>query len=390
MLEYLKTFPQMFPVSIYYNTNAMIQHRPPAPTSEEPARIVGIEAVLKGSSIRSALQQFAKDPTVAPSIPVRNGSIWSSCRIVEVAEPILDAEVAEEYGAKAVRNAIFKTPYSSPQIDAQCPDIYWAAGTWTAAKTAAAAAITAAEATLLPRVEHAFCIVRPPGHHCFSMPSGFCFLNNVVLAARPLLHAGKKVAILDWDYHFGDGTANALWNEESVMFVSLHAEKTRSGFPTYPANTARDMKGDGLRKRSKGRSFNVQWLVDDADDAAYAYAFQHLILPALRQFAPDVILVSAGYDAIHGDALAGMNLSPQAFGFMARSLTTLGVPIVAVLEGGYDVQLLASGVANTILGLQHSTEFDSFVIWLQQEPAKIHKDVVDTIADLVLNGSIRS
>ncbi len=367
----------------------MIQHRPPSPTSEEPARIVGIEAVLKGSSIRAALQQLAKDPTVAPSIPIRAGSIWSSCRIVEVADPILDAEVAEEYGAKAVRNALFKTPYSVPHVDPNCGDIYWAPGTWVAAKTAAAAAIAAAE-TSIQTGEHAFCIIRPPGHHCFSMPSGFCFLNNVVLATRPLLRAGKKVAILDWDYHFGDGTANAVWNEESVMFVSLHAEKTRSGFPTYPANNARDMKGDGLRKRSNGRSFNVQWPVDDADDAAYAYAFRHLILPALQQFAPDVILISAGYDAIRGDALAGMNLSPQAFGFMARTLSTLSVPVVAVLEGGYDVQMLAAGVANTILGLQHSPEFDSFISWLQQEPANIHKDVVDTVANLVLNESTRS
>lgn len=374
----------MYPIAIYYNTKAMIQHRPPSPTSEEPARIVGIEAVLKGSSIRAALQQLAKDPTVAPNIPVRTGSIWSFCRIVEVFDAILDADVAEEYGTKAVSNAQYKTPYSSPQVDPNCSDIYWAPGTWMAAKTASAAAIAAAKATL-HHLEHAFCIVRPPGHHCFAMPSGFCFLNNVVMAARTLLNAGKKVAILDWDYHFGDGTANALWNEDSVMFVSLHAEMTRSGFPTYPVNNSRDMKGDGLRKRSQGRSFNVQWPIDDADDAAYAYAFRRLILPAFQQFAPDVILVSAGYDAIRGDALAGMNLSPTAFGFMARSLTILGVPIIAVLEGGYDVNLLAEGVAHTILGLQHSPEFDSYMGWLHQEPANTHRETVDAVASLVLN-----
>ena len=374
-------------VAIYYNTAAMIQHRPPSPTSEEPGRIVGIEAVLKGSSIRSALQQLAKDPTVAPDIPVRLGSIWSSCRIVEVADPITDGEVAKEYGAKMVRNAEFKTPYTSPNVDPYCPDIYWAPGTWMAAKTAAAAAIVAAEATLSAKtLEHAFCIVRPPGHHCFSVPSGFCFLNNVVLAARVLLAAGKRVAILDWDYHFGDGTAHALWDEENVMFVSLHAARTQSGHPTYPANTSRDMKGDGLRKRSKGRSFNVQWDVDDADDAAYAYAFRRLILPAVQQFAPDVILVSAGYDAIRGDSLAGMELSVDAFGFMARALTTLGKPIVAVLEGGYDVSLLAAGVASTILGLQQSPRFILFEEWMLQEPAAGHRETVDTVARLVLNG----
>jgi histone deacetylase 6 len=218
------------------------------------------------------------------------------------------------------------------------------------------------------------------------MPSGFCFLNNVVLAARTLLAAGKRVAILDWDYHFGDGTANALWGEEAVMFVSLHAAQSRSGFPTYPANNARDMKGGGLRKRSKGRSFNVQWPVDDADDAAYAYAFRRLILPALHQFSPDVIIVSAGYDAIRGDSLAGMELTAEAFGFMARALTTLELPVLCILEGGYDVHLLASGVANTILGLQHSPLFNSFEEWLSQEPAKVHRETVEDVACLVLNG----
>ncbi len=373
-------------VAIYYNTEAMIQHRPPAPTSEEPARIVGIEARLKGASIHQALHKLSVNPTAAPLIPVRKGSIWESCRIVEVQETLTDAAVASEYGPKVIRNALAKTPHATPQVDPACGDIYWAPGTWSAAKTAAAAAVEAAKATLTAStLEHAFCIVRPPGHHCFQMPSGFCFLNNVVLAARPLLDAGKRVAILDWDYHFGDGTAHALWNHESVCFISLHAARTRSGFPTYPANNSVDMKGNGLCKRSHGRSFNIQWDVDDADDAAYAYAFSHLILPALQQFAPDVILISAGYDAIHGDSLAGMEVSPTAFGFMARALTTLGKPIVAVLEGGYDVRLLAEGVANTILGLQQSPLFDSVLDWLRLVPAERHGGVVDKIIPQVLN-----
>ncbi len=360
-------------VTIYHNLSVMADHVPPRGVAvEEPARIVGIEARLKGQPIAGALQTWMN--TGSTTIPVKPTSLWASCKTVAVTDAIADSDVAAEYGEKTVRKAGYKTPAKGSKVDPECGDIYWSVGTWLAAKTAAAAAIQATQAALQDG-GHAFAIVRPPGHHCFDVPAGFCILNNVVLAARQVLTAGKRVAIVDWDYHFGDGTAAALWGEESAMFVSLHAARTTTGWPTYPAATRRDFKGAGLRKATRGRSFNIQWSQDDADDAAVAYAFQHLLLPALRRFAPDIILVSAGYDAIRGDDLAGMQMTPNAFRYMAAALTTLGKPVVAVLEGGYNVRLLAEGVAQTIQGLQQApADLDE---WLAQIPQEQHKVVVD-------------
>lgn len=373
-------------VTIYYNTEVMANHVPPRGVAiEEPGRIVGIEAYLKGHPVTSALAAWKA--TGSFDIPVCAGSLWSQCRTVKVTESLTDTVIEAEYGGKAVRNAKYKTPAGGSKLDPACGDIYWSAGTWEAAKTAAAAAIQAVTDVLgaqtLPSA--AFCIVRPPGHHCFDMPAGFCILNNVVLAAKHALAAGKRVAILDWDYHYGDGTAAALWGDERVMFVSLHAERTRSGFPTYPVRTARNFKGAGLREATRGRCFNVQWAEDDADDAACAYAMGSLIIPALQQFAPDLILISAGYDAIDGDSLAGMKLVPETFGHMAAALTRIECPIVAVLEGGYDVYLLADGVAQTIRGLQKTPVYvRDLDEWLARNPQKHHREVVDEVAKYVL------
>ncbi len=387
-------------VAIYYNSEIMTGHKPPARgmAAEEPARIVGIEAILKGhQDIREAVRIW--EETGGREVPLLgDGGIWSSCRIVKVDEEaaLTDAAVAAEYGEKMVRHALANTPARGSRTDAGCSDVYWSKGSWLAAKTAAAAAVAATEAALAVATatatatatqtpQHAFCIVRPPGHHCFDMPAGFCILNNVVIAARKVLAAGKRVAIVDWDYHFGDGTAAALWGEEHAMFVSLHAARTRDGYPTYPRPTARNFKGNGLRRATEGRCFNIQWDTDDADDAALAYAFQHAILPALARFAPDVILVSAGYDALKGDDLAGMELTPAAFGFAAAALTRLQKPIVAVLEGGYNVELLAHGVAHTILGLQQNpTIMADLDAWLAQQPATEHATAVQEVAEAVL------
>lgn len=371
-------------VTIYYNTDVMTGHQPPRGMAiEEPARIVGIEALLKGHDPLAIVGEWRKsNGTSIISIPVKELSLWSKCRIVKATE-ISNAEVESEYGMKAVRNAAANTPKVGSRISSSCPDIYWSEGTWRAAKAAAGAAVMAAKAYLSGSEGHAFCIVRPPGHHCMGMPAGFCILNNVVFAARRLIAEGKRIAIVDWDYHFGDGTAAALWGEESVMFVSLHAAMGRDGRQTYPMRTARNLKGVGLCEQTRGRSFNIQWDQDNADDAAYAYAFQQLLIPALERFAPDVILISAGYDAIRGDTLAGMELTPGAFRYMAAALSKW--PVIAILEGGYDVALLAEGVAETIQGLLHAPpDLDSWLTRKGEFVQPEHRRVIEEIRSYVL------
>lgn len=368
----------MIPVTLYHNTNAMIQHVPDSPyMPERPERIVAIEATLKGAPVRRVLKEYIKDPTRGmPELSIQMSSTWNRCRIVEVQEPLEEETIRKEYGSAFVNQAIRKETTSS--------DIYWSDGSWTAARIAAAAAVTAAQAALA-RGESAFCIIRPPGHHCFNVPSGFCILNNVVLAAREVLRAGKRVAILDWDYHFGDGTAKALRKEENAMFVSFHAARTADGSPTYPANTRENLKGVGLLQKTHGRSFNVQWRTDDADDAAMAYAFENVVIPALQTFRPDVLLVSAGFDAVRGDTLAGMEITPAAFGFMARRLRDAlptDVPVVAVLEGGYDTLLLAECVDHTVRGMLGDAAY-TWAHWEHDHVRNDHKEVVDDVFDLL-------
>jgi histone deacetylase 6 len=127
--------------------------------------------------------------------------------------------------------------------------------------------------------------------------------------------------------------------------------------------------------------FNIQWTMDDADDRAYADAFARVIVPAFRRFAPDIVLVSAGYDAIKGDTLAGMNLSPRIFELLTSSLKSLGLPVVCVLEGGYDPGLLGAGVCATVEGLlAQNTALE------MAGPSVKHKVVVDdVVAQLRLN-----
>jgi acetoin utilization deacetylase AcuC-like enzyme len=365
-----------FPVSLYHNLEEMVDHVPPGGEPEEPFRIVAIEAVLKGQN--PLLYRTVEE---IEEIPIQPGSLWWSCNSYKVNRLLPISKITEECGHQAIRNAEKKSPSPGdpPQYDEECGDIYWSSGTWRAARIAAAAAVQATQDALrTDRDYRGFCIVRPPGHHCYKMPTGFCFLNNVVFAAREVLNAGKRVAIVDWDYHFGDGTAAALWNNPNAMFVSFHAAKTRYGNETYPPRDPRNFKGEGLLKATKGRSWNVEWTEDSAGDAEYAYAFRELLIPALKQFRPHVLLISAGYDAAKGDSLAGMNLTPAAFGHMAAALNRVGCPVVCILEGGYHPLLLADSVAETIRGLRGDRDY---TVWNTGEPVSYHKKVVDRVKE---------
>jgi acetoin utilization deacetylase AcuC-like enzyme len=362
----------------------MVQHVPPrAAFSEKPDRIVGIEGRLKGYSFQEACSGDVWD------MPARPGSVWKSCKNVLVNEPLSREEIVAEYGEAEVSRWIAALPQEgeNPKWDTKNGDIYWSSGSLYAAGIAANAAVQATRDVLQGLNQTAFCIVRPPGHHCFQTPEGFCILNNVVLAAKEALSQGKKVAIVDWDYHFGDGTAKAFLRNEDVMFVSLHAKYSRYGDETYPRNTWDNLKGSGLCKKTQGRMFNVLWVLDDADDSAYTYAFQKVILPALQTFNPDIVFISAGFDAVKGDALAGMYVSPKQFAYMSACIADLGVPTIAVLEGGYDPELLAECTEFTIKGLrdQNCMNYGSI-----ESLNPMHAQVVDSVhADLVSMNCIR-
>ncbi len=213
---------------------------------------------------------------------------------------------------------------------------------WRVAVRAAGAAAAAVEAVLAGRVVNAFCPVRPPGHHAGPVRGqGFCILNNVAVAARRALALGiRRVAIVDWDAHHGNGTQDIFYEDPAVLYVSLHR------WPHYPGTGRAVERGAGA---GRGTTINCPLAVGSTGRDALEALRVHG-LPALRAFAPELILVSAGFDSRAGDFLGGLMLHDGDYAEMTRLLDEAAAGLghgrlVSVLEGGYALDGLRRAVA---------------------------------------------
>jgi acetoin utilization deacetylase AcuC-like enzyme len=231
------------------------------------------------------------------------------------------------------------------------PDTNVGPGSWDAALHAAGGAIAAVDAVMQGDVRSAFCVLRPPGHHALpGQGMGFCIFNNIALAARhaQIFHGLERVLIVDWDVHHGNGTQNIFYEDPSVLFFSTHQSNW------YPYSGFADETGDGA-----GEGYTINCPFPAGTDIGPIFrAFREKLAPAAKEFQPELVLVSAGFDALASDPLGAFRLHPEDFAGLTEIVLEIAEPsaqgrVVSLLEGGYDLDGLCRAALAHVHSLMH-------------------------------------
>jgi histone deacetylase 6 len=260
--------------------------------------------------------------------------LFERCRRVD-ARDATDQELSAVHAPGLIAAVKATSRREFTQLD---PDTYACRNSAEAAWLAAGGLAELTTLVVRGDLENGFALPRPPGHHAEAdLPMGFCLFNNVAIAARAAQAAGaSRILIVDWDVHHGNGTQHSFWNDSAVLYFSTHQ------FPFYPGTGAADELGGA---NARGRTVNVPW-PPGMGDAEYLAAFDRVLLPIAESFRPELVLVSAGFDAADGDLLGEMRVTPDGFAAMTARLQSLaGGRCVLSLEGGYNLEAISRSAA---------------------------------------------
>jgi acetoin utilization deacetylase AcuC-like enzyme len=297
---------------------ACLDHQTPAGHPERPDRLRAVDRALEAERFQSLVRVEA---------PAADFDTIALCHPMDYVTAIRDASPRE----------------GIVHLDA---DTAMSPGTFEAALRAAGGAVHAVDEVMSGRAANAFVATRPPGHHTeTARPMGFCLFNNAAIAARHAQHhhGAERAAVIDFDVHHGNGTQDIFWADKTVMYCSTHQ------MPLYPGTGAVGERGEHdtivnapLRAGDGGREFRA--------------ALETVILPRLKAFAPDLIVISAGFDAHQRDPLANLNLLEADFDWATRKIMEIADAsakgrVVSLLEGGYDLQGLANSAAAHVTAL---------------------------------------
>jgi acetoin utilization deacetylase AcuC-like enzyme len=308
-------------MTILFHHPSAVEHRTPPGHPERPERMRAVETALAAEAFQN-LDRRLPEPADIETVALAHPEEW--------VRAIIDA--APKEGLVGIDSDTVLSP-----------------GTINVVLRGVGAAVQGVDAVMAGEAQNAFSAMRPPGHHAErTRAMGFCFFNNAAIAARhaQTKHGAERVAIVDWDVHHGNGSQDIFWADPSVLFCSTHQ------MPLYPGSGAVSERGD------HDTIVNAPLRPGD-DGETFREAFESRILPRLEDFRPDLIIISAGFDAHWRDPLANLRLEAADFAWATRKVMESarrhsGGRIVSLLEGGYDLQGLGESTAAHVAALMEA------------------------------------